>query len=101
MGNKFDAPDWFTEGLPTSMQLDGELWGGRGKFQSTVGIVRTKDKSDRWREIIYQVFDAPGLSDKTFEERTDAIKKYFGTYVVCHTFIYRFPSLFSSNLKNK
>lgn len=77
-GNKFDAPDWFVEGLSASMPLDGELWGGRGQFQSTVGTVRTKDKSDRWKEITYQVFDAPGLTDKTFEQRTDAVKKYFG-----------------------
>ena len=52
------APDWFTEGLP-AVPLDGELWGGRRKFQRTVGIVKRQDKSDLWRELSFLVFDAP------------------------------------------
>jgi len=86
LGNNFEAPDWFIAGLPSSMPLDGELWGGRGKFQSTVGIVKTKDKGDRWKEITYQVFDAPGLHDKTFEERTDAVKQFFGSSLLPFSF---------------
>ncbi len=58
------------------MELDGELFGGRGKFQSTVSIVKSAG-SDRWKELNYQVFDAPGLAHKPFEERLEAIEEYF------------------------
>ena len=58
-GNPFYAPDWFTEKLP-GHPLDGELFGGRKKFQRTVSIVRRQDKSDDWKEIAFVVFDAPG-----------------------------------------
>ena len=30
-GNRFYAPDWFTQGLPP-IPLDGELWIGRKAF---------------------------------------------------------------------
>jgi DNA ligase 1 len=58
LGNAFHAPAWFTASLPKT-PLDGELWGGRKKFQRTVGIVKRQDKSDAWKEIRYLVFDAP------------------------------------------
>lgn len=71
LGNKFFAPAWFTEKLPAT-PLDGELWGGRKRFQRTVGIVKRQDESDLWRELSYQVFDAPAHGG-VFEERLDFI----------------------------
>jgi ornithine carbamoyltransferase len=38
-GGLVAAPAWFTAALPPQA-LDGELWAGRGGFESTVGIVR-------------------------------------------------------------
>ena len=38
------------------MELDGELFGGRGEFQSTVSIVKSSN-STKWKEIKYQVED--------------------------------------------
>lgn len=67
LGNRFHAPEWFVEGLP-STPLDGELWGGRKLFQRTVGIVKRQDKSPLWRDLAYVVFDAPAHGG-TFEER--------------------------------
>ncbi len=67
LGNRFHVPDWFKEGLPKTA-LDGELWGGRKRFQRTVGIVKRQDKSEAWREIRYVVFDAPG-EKSSFEDR--------------------------------
>lgn len=67
LGNPFVAPDWFVEGLPKT-PLDGELWGGRKKFQRTVGIVKRQDKSALWREVSFLVFDAPDHGG-VFEER--------------------------------
>jgi DNA ligase-1 len=42
LGNEYFAPAWFIEGLPP-IPLDGELWGGRKKFQRTVSIARLRD----------------------------------------------------------
>jgi DNA ligase-1 len=67
LGNRFHAPQWFLDGLP-STPLDGELWIERGAFQRTVSIVRRQSGGDRWRAVRYLVFDAPE-HDGTFEER--------------------------------
>jgi DNA ligase-1 len=40
--------------LPTDVTLDGELFGGRGEFQSTVSIVKTMN-SPHWKGITFQV----------------------------------------------
>jgi DNA ligase-1 len=58
------------------MHLDGELFGGRGKFQSTVSIVKTPE-DDRWAQLTFQVFDAPNIGTQPFEKRYEAIKEYF------------------------
>lgn len=67
LGNRYHAPDWFTAGLPET-PLDGELWGGRKRFQRTISVVRRQDRSDHWKEIMFVVFDAPAM-DAPFEER--------------------------------
>ncbi|CAG8615091.1 17201_t:CDS:2 [Racocetra fulgida] len=54
-------------GLPKDIDLDGELFGGRGKFQSTVSIV--KAGVEEWKKITYQVFDVPSYSNAPFEDR--------------------------------
>ncbi|KAK7491401.1 hypothetical protein BaRGS_00017379 [Batillaria attramentaria] len=76
LGNAFYAPSWFTADLPKNMHLDGELFGGRGKFQSTVSIVKNAECDD-YKKIKYHVFDTPTLASKPFEERIAAIKDYF------------------------
>lgn len=48
-------------------------------FQRTVAIVRSKDKNNFWKELIFKVFDAPKL-DKTFEDRMDYLKKHFAKH---------------------
>ena len=67
LGNRYHAPGWFTAGLPET-PLDGELWGGRKRFQRTISVVRRQDQSDHWKEISFVVFDAPAM-DAPFEER--------------------------------
>ena len=73
LGNQYHAPDWFTAGYPDT-PLDGELWGGRKKFQRTVSVVRRQDKSEGWREISFVVFDAPAV-DAPFEERIALVQR--------------------------
>ena len=57
-GNAFAAPLWFVAGYPP-VRLDGELWGGRGSFEQTSGIVRRAKPHEGWRNIRFMVFDAP------------------------------------------
>ena len=33
LGNLILAPDWFVRDFPHDIELNGELFGGRGKFQ--------------------------------------------------------------------
>ena len=82
LGNRYHAPDWFVEGLPP-VPLDGELWGGRKKFQRTVSIARRQDRSDHWKELRYVVFDAPAM-DAPFEARLAFCKERFRTHPLSH-----------------
>ena len=53
-----------------------QLFGGRGAFQSTVSVVKTRNSS-RWSEITFQVFDVPSMGKKPFEERIEYLKETF------------------------
>ncbi len=57
-GNKFAAPDWFTQHFPP-FALDGELWVGHGQFEQTLSIVRQQTPHAGWQKISYQIFDVP------------------------------------------
>lgn len=60
-GHPFFAPDWWIDTLPIGLMLDGELWSGRGQFQSIVSTTKTTvnlvEKLEEWRKIKYMVFD--------------------------------------------
>ena len=73
-GNVYMAPDWFVEGLPKDVHLDGELWLARKAFQRAVSIVRRQDRNSQWKEITYVIFDAPNHGG-TFEERVSFVKE--------------------------
>lgn len=67
-GRVLAAPAWFLSALP-ALPLDGELWGGRGQFDRTSGIVRKARPDDsEWQSLTYQVFDAWG-HQAVFAER--------------------------------
>ncbi len=74
LGNPFLAPEWFTAGLP-DFPLDGELFGGRKRFQRTVSIVRRQDRSDDWKELSFVAFDAPGV-EGAFEARLERCRQW-------------------------
>ncbi|ESK91269.1 dna ligase [Moniliophthora roreri MCA 2997] len=77
LGNPFTPPKWFLDKLPKDVTLDGELFGGRGEFQSTVSIVKTVN-SPHWQKITFQVFDIPSRGNEPFEKRIEFLKKLFG-----------------------
>lgn len=76
LNNVFATPDWYRERMPKGAHLDGELWMGRGRFQETTGYVRRMDRGEHWRNIQYQIFDAPSVKGG-FEERFASIGRDF------------------------
>ena len=71
-GNPITTPEWFTAGWPRQ-PLDGELWGGRGRFEFAVGTARTQVPDPQaWRGMRYMVFDLPAHPG-TFRERHRAL----------------------------
>ena len=70
-GNLIKAPEFFTRNFP-KIPLDGEVWAGRGGFETVASTVKgSKDKN--WYSVKYAVFDAPGIKCP-FEERLKATK---------------------------
>lgn len=70
-GQVIVAPAWFTAGWP-AVPLDGELWGGRGQFESTVSTVRQQQPDDAaWERLRFMVFDLPAHPG-VFSERLQA-----------------------------
>ena len=58
-GKEIFAPQELIQQLPP-LPLDGELFLGRGKFQSCMKVVRSQSTSlEDWDNIKYMVFDAP------------------------------------------
>ncbi|ORY45223.1 DNA ligase/mRNA capping enzyme [Rhizoclosmatium globosum] len=76
LGNPFTAPDWFKDAMPKDHSLDGELFGGRGKFSETVSVVKTIN-SPHWKKINFQVFDSPTMTTLPFEQRIVKLKSLF------------------------
>ena len=72
-GNMIHSPVWFTKHWP-DIPIDGELWLGRDKFQTTASCVRkVYIKEDCWRAIRFMVFDLP-QHKANFTMRIDAMK---------------------------
>jgi DNA ligase-1 len=72
-GRAIAAPGWFTEGWPDAA-LDGELWGGRGRFDVTSASARRLAPDDaEWRALRLMVFDLPGATG-SFAQRAQHIQ---------------------------
>jgi DNA ligase-1 len=64
-GNPVMAPDWWLNRLP-QIFLDGELFAGRGNFQTLRSIVAKKVAVDEaWRDVQFAVFGCPPV-DRVF-----------------------------------
>jgi ATP-dependent DNA ligase/DNA polymerase/3'-5' exonuclease PolX len=80
------VPQWFYKILPPGIALDGEIWIGRGMFQSTGKLSNIKPGStyskneidDIWSgkngyPVIFKVFDVPSLK-VPFEQRMEFLQ---------------------------
>jgi len=58
-GNIIKAPEWFTKDLPKHMHLDGEIWAGRGQFETAKVAVQFSRFGDELNcPVQFVVFDA-------------------------------------------
>lgn len=74
-GNVIHAPSWFTAGWP-STPLDGELWIGRGEFQTVSATVRDHvPDDDAWLRVRFMVFDTPAHGG-VFNERLPVLNAF-------------------------
>jgi DNA ligase 1 len=72
------APDWFINGLPTHLHLDGELFLGRGLFDECMSITRRTDSSNEWKKIKYIIFDVPEIKLGILN-RLDHVKEFISS----------------------
>lgn len=67
-GKLLYPPPWFTRNWPVS-PFEGELWAGRGKFETAASVLQKKQATDdEWRGLRFMVFDIPKHLG-TFTER--------------------------------
>jgi DNA ligase-1 len=72
-----EAPAWWLAALPTGVALDGELWGGRGTFQTASELSRFSRASDpAWSEMRFMIFDWPTTEALGFEARAARLADY-------------------------
>ncbi|SIN86336.1 DNA ligase [Salinivibrio sp. ES.052] len=73
-GNLIHAPETFTQSLPRT-PLDGELWAGRGEFQTVLRTVLDDTPDENmWQRIRFYAFDVPDHPGQ-FSERYAALKQ--------------------------
>lgn len=74
--NPVNCPDWFLDGFPSGVSLDGELHAGIGNFQFASATARRKDpvkNNDRWKTLRFEAFDLPE-HEGCLNKRLDALK---------------------------
>ena len=82
-GVNYNAPTWFTVGLPV-IALDCELFAGYGKRKSLNSASRWRDEN-RWRDLQLIIFDSPAIGGayKSRHEVLTAALSSFYFFRVC------------------
>lgn len=71
-GKPIFAPDWWLDQLPRNDILDGELYVGRGQFQTVSSYVRKhpEQRSDsEWESVRFALFDCPDVEQFFLDRR--------------------------------
>lgn len=77
-GQPIAAPPGYTAGWPGE-PLDGELWAGRGRFESVSAAVRRREAdAQAWQPIRLMVFDLPAQPGD-FDARLQALRRLLAT----------------------
>lgn len=70
-GKRLTPPPWFTLNWPTT-PFEGELWAGRGKFETAASVLQKKQVSnDEWQGLQFMVFDMPKHTGTFTQRYTD------------------------------
>lgn len=84
------APQWFIQDLPP-FALDGELWMGRGTFQSLMQVVRDQNPGVGWKAVTYQIFEVPHQPGGLLQ-RLAVLENYLKAHPIDHVkVIEQFP----------
>jgi DNA ligase 1 len=75
-GKEIECPKWFTEGLPTGVRLDGEIWMGRGSFERMTALLNSSFSNNEtsWKHVKYVLFDMLD-GEMTYEQRIGELKR--------------------------
>jgi DNA ligase-1 len=84
-GHLLSPPAEFVRDLP-GFPLEGELWGGRGTFEQTSGIVRRKQPHCGWLQLKFAIFDVPEASGG-FTQRIKTVQNWFDTHPSIYAFV--------------
>lgn len=71
-GKEIPCPNWFIEGFPSDIRLDGELWLGRERYEDL--MVALKNDEEVWKSSRYIIFDVPS-SKQPYEDRMNELRK--------------------------
>jgi DNA ligase-1 len=71
-GNRFNLPVWFTEGIPSHLMLDGELWMGQGTTVENINKI-VHSNTGNWGQVGYYIFDVPSSSGN-YNERMQELE---------------------------
>lgn len=84
-GTLFQPPQTFVADLPP-FALEGELWGGRGSFETTAAIVQRQDDPAGWLQLRFGIFDAP-QAPGPFRRRIELATAWFADHPSAHAFV--------------
>lgn len=84
-GKQLFPPKEFTAGWPP-FPLEGELWGGRGRFEQTVAIVARKQPHPAWRKLQFGIFDVPAAPG-SFRQRLPRAEQWFAEHPSAYAFV--------------
>ena len=84
-GRLLSPPLEFTATLPP-FPVEGELWGGRNRFEQTASIVQREKPHAGWMTLSFGIFDVPGESG-TFRQRLSKIKAWLDKHQTSSAFV--------------
>jgi DNA ligase-1 len=84
-GTLFQPPPAFVAGLPP-FALEGELWAGRGSFETTAAIVQRQDDPAGWLQLRFGIFDVP-QAPGSFRQRIAVASAWFAAHPSAHAFV--------------
>lgn len=84
-GNRLYPPDEFIRDMPP-FPLEGELWGGRGRFAQTVSTVKKQHPDDGWLRLRFAIFDVPAAPGG-FTRRVEEARRWFAGHPSPHAFV--------------